>query len=346
MGSAGDKLAALQAAPRLHSGGVGYGAWRDSMDVFLQRAGAEGIHRKVMTEEAWRTMARRVEGWAEEALSAALALLDADGGNGASATGSGSSATVTGVTAQSALSTEQKEARKLVSATVERSRRVYGTLYSALPDELRAQVAHLSSGWAYGLWHWLETKFQSTEEDSVGELLAQWTTLRQEEDELFDAYRARVNRLRALLEQAKEKPSARMYAYMLLDRLQPRYKPAVLALKVGGQLKNAEAISWDTVTALLNAHERNEQRLDSAGAAAESAASAKAMAATVGSAPQRSWAKTAAAPQGHVAAAEQHGAGRTGIAWMAYRVRISFLTFRRYVQRSYSSGTPGIRRRL
>ena len=172
-------------APRLQSGGIGFAAWQANMDVFLQRAGAEGIHRKPMAEAVWTDMARRAEEWAEEALSAALALVS--GGCGAGSSSSAKSET---------LSAEVKEARKLVSATVERSRKVFGTLYSALPEELRAQVAHIAQGWAYGLWHWLETKFQSTEEDSVGELLAQWTSLRQEEDESFDAYRARVNKAR------------------------------------------------------------------------------------------------------------------------------------------------------
>jgi hypothetical protein len=268
---AGDKLAHLQ-APRLQSGGLGYAAWQANMDVFLQRAGAEGIHRKPMAEAAWTEMARRAEEWTADALSAALALV-VSGGTGGSTATTGSS-----TKAEAALSPEVKEARKLVSATVERSRKVFGTLYSALPEELRAQVAHLAQGWAYGLWHWLETKFQSTEQDSVGDLLAQWTTLRQEDDESFDAYRARVNRLHALLEQAKEKPSARMYAYMMLDRLQARYKQAVLALKVGEQLKDAEKIAWDTVAAFLNAHERNEMRLDATNGGAESASSAKAMA--------------------------------------------------------------------
>jgi transposase InsO family protein len=262
---AGDKLAHLQ-APRLQSGGVGYAAWAANMDVFLQRAGAEGIHRKPMTEAAWVDMSRRVEEWAADALSAALALVAVDSSSSSSCSPKAEP-----------LSAEIKEARRLVSATVERSRKVFGTLFAALPEELRAQVAHLASGWAYGLWHWLEGKFQSTEQDSVGELLAQWTTLRQEEGESFDAYRARVNTLHALLEQAKEKPSARMYAYMLLDRLQPRYKQAVLALKVGEQLKVADKIPWDSVTAFINAHERNESRLDAGGA--EEVPSAKAMAA-------------------------------------------------------------------
>lgn len=55
-------------APRLSSGGVGYSAWRDNMHVYLQRAGAEGIHCKVMKEEAWVTMTRNVEEWAADEL--------------------------------------------------------------------------------------------------------------------------------------------------------------------------------------------------------------------------------------------------------------------------------------
>ena len=66
----------------------------------------------------------------------------------------------------------------------------------------------MPENFAYGLAHWLEHKLQSTEQDNVGELLAQWVALRQEDDESFDAYRARVNHLLALLDHAKEKPSA------------------------------------------------------------------------------------------------------------------------------------------
>ena len=216
-----------------------------------------------MAEADWLNMSSRVEEWAAESLSAALALVGAAGG------ATSSSATSTKPSSGSSLTAEVKEARRLVSATVERSRKVFGALYSSLPDELRAQVAHISQGWAYGLWHWLECKFQSTEEDNVGTLLSQWTTLRQDEDESFDAYRARVNRLHSLLDQAKEKPSRRMYAFMLLDQLQPRYKQAVLALKAGGQLKDADKIDWDTVAAFINQHERQELRFSASSSSAE-----------------------------------------------------------------------------
>jgi transposase InsO family protein len=67
-----------------------------------------------------------------------------------------------------------------------------------------------------------------------------------------------------------------MYAFMLLEQLQPRYKPAVLALKAGDQMKDPSKVSWDVVTAFLNAHERSEQRLDGA-ASSDAGATYKAM---------------------------------------------------------------------
>ena len=241
----------LLQAPRLQAAGGGYAAWRPSMDAFLQRSGADGIHAKKMTEARWTEISGAAAAWAQESLDAALSLLLLDGLSASAPAGKAE-----------ALSAETKAARALVSALVERSRKTYGVIWQSLPEELRAQVAHIPAGFAYGLWHWLETKFQSTEQDSVGELLAEWTTLKQDDAESFDAYRARVNRLNTLLEQAKEKPSARMYAYILLDRLQPRYKAAVLALKAGGQLRDAASIAWDAVTALLNAHERDDNRME------------------------------------------------------------------------------------
>jgi hypothetical protein len=236
-------------APRL-TGAIAYAAWRTDMDLFLQRTGAENVHTKKLEEKDWKAMAALVEQWNDSALADALALVTASAGGSSSTSGA------------TAPTNEQTKARKVITANTERSQRAYGAIVSALSEDLRAQSADIARGWAYGLWKWLEAKFQSTEEDSVGELFAQWSTLKQTEGEVYDAYRARVNKLRDLLDSAKERPSDRMYAYMLLDRLLPRYKPAVLALKAGGQLKDAKKIEWDTVSALINAHERQELRLD------------------------------------------------------------------------------------
>ena len=139
-------------APRLAAGGIGYAAWRPNMDVFLQRNGAEGIHQKPLTEAKWLEMSRRSEAWNQEALDAALALVLGGDFDDASSV----------PLPEEKHSDAVQAGRKLVSITVERSRRVFGVLYSSLPEELRAQTGHIAPGWAYGLWHWLETKFQST----------------------------------------------------------------------------------------------------------------------------------------------------------------------------------------
>jgi transposase InsO family protein len=256
-GSAGASGApAAAAVPRLRSGG--YAAWRPDMDVYLARIGADGAHKRAMEKEHWLQMVQQVHAWQEEATLQALADI-----------GIGSSA-ASGSAPKTPLTDREQATRKTIRLLVEQSTRAYGAIWSALPDELREQAAkggEVPQNFAFGLAHWLEQKFQSTESDSIGELLAQWVALQQTAEESFDAYRARVNSLRALLTHAKEPPSDNMYSFMLLDRLQPRYKQAVLALKAGGQLKDASKIAWDTVTAFLNAHERSEQRIgDSAGA--------------------------------------------------------------------------------
>jgi hypothetical protein len=240
-------------APRLRSGAE-YSAWAPSMDVFLQRAGAESIHKKASTRESWVTTSARVALWADEEMARAMQLALDDGAGSSSDT------------AVAQTSDEVKAARRVVSQMVERSRKVFGHIFAALPEELRAQTeSAVPQGWAAGLWRWLEEKFQSTEEDRVGELLAQWIALRQADGESFDAYAARVDKLKMLLEAAKEKQSERMYGYMLLDRLQSQYKPAVLALKASGSIKDATAsAAWEKVKAFINTHERDEQRLDGA----------------------------------------------------------------------------------
>lgn len=246
-GAASAGAAAGTQAPKLRAGG--YAAWKPDMEVYLARIGAEGVHKRQMDKEHWLKLVQQVTLWQEEALAEALA--DVGIGSGSSVSGT--------------KPTERELAtRRTIRLLVEQSTKAYGAIWSALPEELRAQASkggEVPPNFAFGLATWLEHKFQSTETDSIGELLAQWVVLQQEEEESFDAYRARVNHLRALLEHAKEPPSDNMYAFMLLDRLQPRYKPAVLALKAGNQLKDAAKIAWDTVTAFINAHERSESRI-------------------------------------------------------------------------------------
>ena len=257
---AAEGAAGSERAPALRGPG-GYAAWRPTMDVYLQRHGAAGVHKEPLTEAEWLADCSDVAAWSQQSLVAARALA-----RGAPAKEEAK---------EEALTAETKAARVLLAANVERSHKAFGTLFSALTEDLRLQVAHLPQGWAFGLWTWLERKYQSTEPDSVGVLLTRWVALAQTEDESFDAYRARVNEVAMLLKHAKQEQTPEMYCLFLLDRLLPRYTSVVLALKNGTMLKDTAKIDWDAVTALINAHERNERQFAEAGAASD----AKAMAA-------------------------------------------------------------------
>ena len=232
--------------PRL-TGAAEYGVWKEAILVYLMRHGLEGVATKEIAE--WKRLQAAVAQWDmedEEAL-----VLAALGGvpSSSSSTGSGGSAAVTPAT------------KIGVRALLGRSQRVYGMLFDALPAELRLLVAHLPSGYAFPLWEWLERKFQSTAADSVNALWKQFMELAMEKEEAFDAYRARVNKVVGLLLHAKETVSPSLFSFVQLERLQPRYAAAVLALRAGGSIKDAAKVDWDATAAFMSDHEKSELRL-------------------------------------------------------------------------------------
>ena len=83
LGAASDRLAGQ--APRLPAGGAGYAAWKANMDVFLQKTGANGVHKNVLfTEARWISMEGRAQAWADQELEAALDLVVSSGAGSAS----------------------------------------------------------------------------------------------------------------------------------------------------------------------------------------------------------------------------------------------------------------------
>jgi hypothetical protein len=212
----------------------------------------------------WKELCVAAQTWADEAHDA---LFDA-ALNGAAASSSPSSVKAEDVKAATAAAAAAAAATQATRAGVLKilndSKRVYAALFRALGAELREQIP-TEDGHAFALWRWLENKFQSKEADSAGALWSQWCETRMEQDESFDAYRARVNKLRALLSAAKETISPSFFALVLLDRLQPRYTQVVLALKAGSALKDPAAIDWDSVARLVNEHERHEKQMGGTG---------------------------------------------------------------------------------
>ena len=68
----GASAGSVAQAPRLRPGG--YATWRPDMDVYLERHGADGVHKREMTVDKWNTTVASVHAWNDAALAAALDL--------------------------------------------------------------------------------------------------------------------------------------------------------------------------------------------------------------------------------------------------------------------------------
>jgi hypothetical protein len=251
--------------PLLRAGG--YAAWKPKMDRFLM-SHAGGVHRKVRAVESWKSLSSDVEAWGDESLEAALAAAGSKAAKVEQEKKEDASKQIT---------PEVKAARATATMYVERSIKAYNYLMNALDVDVALQVAHLENGWAYGLWMWLERKYQSTEPDNIATLLRRWMDLKQGEGEFFDLYRARVNEVHTLLKVAGQEQSPEMYCFVLIDKLESRYAPAVMALHNGDKLKDKKNVDWEDVTAMINAHERKERQFAEAAASGAKAMAARGM---------------------------------------------------------------------
>src|SRR3954468_9117296 len=77
-GAAGAAASAGAQAPKLRAGN--YAAWKPDMDVYLERIGADGVHKRALTGDSWRKMALQVQSWSDEALAQALAAIGVSSG--------------------------------------------------------------------------------------------------------------------------------------------------------------------------------------------------------------------------------------------------------------------------
>lgn len=253
--------------PKLTSGSS-FAAWQQDMGVFLAQNGCDSVHLMKMSVADWIKLESTARKWQVDQVADSLAALGITAGDNASAS-AGSPVKVD--PDAPAMEAKQTAHRAIVRKLVQQSTWAYSALYSALEAPLRTQVSQggdVPANFAYGLWMWLDNKFQSTEMDSVYLLLGQWAELRQTDDESWDAFRARVNHLFTLLSAAGEKPSERQRLFVLLYRLRDEYEIVVQAIGLSDKLKDPANVPWDKISATINAHERKLESAAGASAAA------------------------------------------------------------------------------
>jgi hypothetical protein len=243
--------------PRLASAssaqsGLPHSLWRPQMQTLLMRCGVE--ERDYSREfPEWKRVVATIDAEVEAEEEAAFAAV----------LGTAASSAAPAVKKQALTAEEQKQKQRVIAA-IARMRKAYALLYAALPADLRALVADVPQGYAFGIWSMLEKKFRNTEQDSVMALWERLISLRQEREpeESFDEYKARVDAVVELLHNAKQTVEPGLYTSLLLWRLQPHYATAVLTLKTGDRLKDPSKIDWTYIVEYMGQFERSQLGLN------------------------------------------------------------------------------------
>lgn len=259
--------AALARLPRLAStaaGGKGrlpYTEWRPKMEGFLSSVGLE--EDSYMEEDVdWANTVKLVCADAKVERERARQLLT---GKQVLEAKLEPDTMVDASSASSSSSASLAKAKELLAPFVARSKKAHYYLMEALPPELRRLVEepHIPKGYAFGVWDFLEKKFRSTEQDNVLSLWREYVNLRQQPDDSFEEFKARVDAVQAELTRAGGHPPAGLYTMLMLWCLQPRYSEVVRGFSIAGKIKDVNVIDWANVTLEMANFERQCEKMDS-----------------------------------------------------------------------------------
>ena len=248
--------AAARNVPLLRPGGdTPYSVWCPEMETYLMRVGV--LTRDYKNEmKNWSELVATVEAEAADEETAAIQRMLGQARVG------DPSATVTKKSVDKNQPLQKENDARLVAAMVNRAKRAYGIIYSALPHDIRELIADVPQGYAYGLWSLLKDRFESQSDDNIADVWTRYVSLSQESDEAFDAYMARVDKVTALLKGAGQEPQPGLRKVILLYRLQPMYSAARLALQASKRLNAANTIDWLEVKTYMLDYERDQLRGD------------------------------------------------------------------------------------
>lgn len=244
---------------------TGYAKWKPEAENCFKRGGMkESDYKKEI--KGFMEMRKHIEELEEQELTNAYEYLIKKGQSNVTSTASiASSSTLASKTASvSAVDNEAEAHNKKMKGVIERSGKVYAMVYECLPDEIRLLVNNnkaIIEGYGYSLWRWLEEKYQSTESDSIGKLWNDFVSAKQLENELFDAYKARVDEVVELLHHAGDTIPNALYATIMMDRLVPRYNSLKMVIDSSSELgKDRKKMDWVVVTKFIQQQERNLAR--------------------------------------------------------------------------------------
>jgi hypothetical protein len=227
--------------PRL---GDDYESWRPLMVAYLGKMGIKDMH-YLSPIDNFIVIRKQLS---DSAVAESLSALAAFSGN--------LELPVNGSSSSSANRVVMTDAhKKTVTQLIDLSIKAYGLLYEALSDDVRRLVQSVPSGYAHGVWKYLEVKYQGEEMANRVKLIRQIHSLEMQEGELFETFKARVDQIKRRLVPLNEEPSAAAYVGILFHKLPASYSIVFQALVAANKLNADADIEW--VVKYISEYERS-----------------------------------------------------------------------------------------
>lgn len=274
------------AVPRLNP--LRYREWKRKMAAFLNNKGfkaqvyTQAVHAFAelkATVESWCTEESTALGKWKSVMKAPASSSSTSSAAAASSSSSYASVAISGtpikikkeVTPPTQVKDDdfEYEDKKALKQVLKDNKDVYGYIYRALPDEVKKYTYDLTQDYAYELWHYLEKKYQNTEDDTITLLFGELFSCRMMDTESYEQYKLRVDDIVEQLEHGECAVPAKQYRYLLLDRLLSHFNTFVDVLKQTGKVSDASKINWLELTQQFSTHERMLKHKANEAAAAE-----------------------------------------------------------------------------
>ena len=139
---------------------------------------------------------------------------------------------------------------KVLCTVVHRIRTVYAVLHDSIPVEIRNQIGSEHHGNGAYFWQWLEERLLANTVDVQHEIINELFTMQQSQDEMFEAYKARVDVLNDRLVQAKVDLPPAMYRFIVLKRLRAEHSQITVVIDLNSEYKDVEGDSvalWNKI---------------------------------------------------------------------------------------------------
>ena len=161
-----------------------------------------------------------------------------------------------------------EEDMKSVMTLVQRVRQVYSIVYESLPSDIRAAVNVDVYGNGARLWVWLEERLRGNTIDVQNEIMSELFNAKQNEGELFETWKVRIDDMNHRLSQTNEDLKPSMYRFVLLSKLRPEYQQMTTALDLTSEYKEANGdgvAMWQKISLAIARFERQQLKQSDSG---------------------------------------------------------------------------------